>query len=64
MLGKSHRSGRINATEELFRYRLDIKDPYVWISVDETSNKIGQPIANLVIGKFCKVEVSNSLTVF
>ena len=33
--------------------RLDIGDHYIWISVDETTDKLGRQIANLIVGKLC-----------
>lgn len=38
--------------------REDIADHYIWISVDETTNTVGQYVENLIVGKLCENEVT------
>ncbi|XP_039315482.1 uncharacterized protein LOC120360022 [Solenopsis invicta] len=34
--------------------RSDIGDNYIWISVDETTDKLGRQVANFIVGKLCE----------
>lgn len=45
-------------TIAMYNIKNDIGENYMWISVDETTDKVGRYVANLILGKLCENEKS------
>jgi hypothetical protein len=39
--------------------RAELKDEYIWISIDETSDALGRYVANVIVGSLNKIEDKN-----